>query len=158
LAKAAWTPGRKQKEMDVKHWCLALGLALLLVLSAGRAMAYEALFLMGDPSDNVTTLEVVVGRVVPPAYKMAMKEYNPGVGTSYELSLVKMSPDDPCRYSQAASRPQGNGKLIYMPGDNDLSKLFVEMSDTNHFNQKHRLSFVWVDQCHFIALITAEAK
>lgn len=66
-----------------------------------------------------------------------------------------MSQDDPCRYDPGSPRSGGTGKMLYLPGQDDITKVFVEMADQNRFNQTHHLTFNWLEQCHRLALITA---
>lgn len=142
----------------MKLWRLVLGLALFLAFSAGQALAYDIIFIMGDPSDNVTTLEVVVNRFNYLDHKMTMKPIQTDTGPGYLLTLVKTDDGDPCQAGKQPPAPRGNGKLLHMPGSEDLHSIEVQLTDMNHFNKTHKLTFNWIDQCHRLALLMAVPK
>jgi len=137
---------------------LALMAVLLLAIAAGQAAAYDIFFIMGDPSDNVTQLEVVVDKAHCLDHKMTMKPVTTDTGPGYQLILVKTDDGDPCNQLKQAPAPQGNGKMLHMPGSEDLRNIIVQLSDQNHYNQTHTLSFNWLDDCHRLAYVTVDSK
>jgi hypothetical protein len=142
----------------MKRLWLVLGLALFVALPTGQALAYDIIFFLGDPSDNVTTLEVVVDRFHYLNHKMTMKPIDTDTGPGYLLTLVKTDDGDPCQDGKNPPAPRGNGKMLHMPGSEDLSSILVQLTDINHFNETHKITFYWLDQCQRLALVMAETK
>ncbi len=142
--------------MKTLRW--ALMAALLLAVATSQAAAYDIFFIMGDPSDNVTQLEVVVDQNNYMNHKMTMKQVTTDTGPGYQLTLVKTDDGDPCNQAKQAPAPRGNGKVLHMPGSEDLQNIIVQLSDQNHYNQSHTMTFYWIDQCQRMAYVQVNSK
>ena len=120
---------------------------------------------MGDvSSDNVTTLRVAVQNSGVNANRLALARYQSDTGPGYIVTLSPISETDPCYYSSRkpagageGSPGGGNSKDIYM-GTDGITKLYVKLSDLNHYNENHRLGFTWDDDCHLILFLMVESE
>ncbi len=139
----------------MRRWFVALTLALTLTLPLGPALAGTD-FIMGGPVDNTTTLFILAAQNNQGGYtnRLSMQQYQSDTGPGYIFTLSRIGNNDPCQFSaRPPAAPGGGQKNIYMPGPENITQLFVQISDLNGYNKTHHLTFTWDDQCQLKALV-----
>ena len=142
----------------MKRWYATLILVLSLTLPLGPALAGGTDFIMGNLTDNVVTLVVTAQSSQGlNTNRLSMQRYQSDTGPGYILTLSPISDTDPCYYSDQAS-VSPSGKDFPMPGPDNITQLYVQISDLNGYNKTHGLEFNWDDLCHLRCIVSVVSK